>query len=52
MSDQSTISSRLQFNMIGDEAIAALRQSKSFVMSELPARMAAIKSANAQTATG
>jgi methyl-accepting chemotaxis protein len=37
MSDQSTISSRLKFNMIGDEAIAALRQSKTFVLSEMPA---------------
>lgn len=37
MSSDSTISGRLSFNRIGDEAIAALRQSKSFVMSELPA---------------
>jgi hypothetical protein len=36
MSGKSTISSRLQFNMIGDEAIAALRESKSFILSELP----------------
>jgi methyl-accepting chemotaxis protein len=37
MSSDSTISSRLLFNSIGDEAISSLRQSKSFVMSELPA---------------
>ena len=37
MSDGSTISSRLQFNMIGDETVAALRQSKLFVLAELPA---------------
>jgi methyl-accepting chemotaxis protein len=37
MGSKSTIVSRLQFNMIGDEAVAALRQSKSFILSEMPA---------------
>jgi methyl-accepting chemotaxis protein len=36
MSDKGTVSRRLQFNMIGDEAVAVLRQAKPFVMSELP----------------
>jgi methyl-accepting chemotaxis protein len=36
MNSESTISSRLKFNMIGDEAVATLRQSKSFILSELP----------------
>ncbi len=36
MSGETTITRRLQFNMLGEEAVAALRQSKAFVMSELP----------------
>jgi methyl-accepting chemotaxis protein len=36
MSSESTIAKRLQFNMIGDDSIAALRQAKPFIMSELP----------------
>jgi methyl-accepting chemotaxis protein len=36
MASETTISRRLQFNQIGEEAIAALRQSKEFVLSEMP----------------
>jgi methyl-accepting chemotaxis protein len=36
MSGASTIASRLKFNKIDDEVITSLRQSKSFLLSELP----------------
>lgn len=36
MSGESTIRERLRFNMIDQETVASLRESKSFILAEMP----------------